>query len=149
MVTPEFRWPMTAATLASTNFCATRVPILGSPWSSSLIMRKLTALPPMWGFFALACAIASATPFSSSLPWCAMPPVSGPATPSVTTVSAWAGVAAGLGGDSVLPQAARTSSSAAALQRSGFAIVQPQPAADHAIEVPDGEDPPGDEEQEE
>src|SRR6187402_209749 len=88
MVTPELRCPITAATFASTNFWATSVPTLGSPWSSSLIMRKVTGLPAITSLFALACSIASATPFSSSLPWCAIPPVSGPATPLVTVTGA-------------------------------------------------------------
>src|SRR5687767_1773459 len=115
MVTPELRWPITAATFASTSFCATRVPSFGSPWSSSLTMRKLTGLPPITSFLAFACSMASATPFSSSLPWCAMPPVRGPATPIATTCAADAAGATGTpvaGGASVFPQAAHASAAA-------------------------------------
>ena len=83
-MTPEFRWPTTPATLASTSFCAIVVPIFGSAWSSSLIISNLTVLPSILIFLALASSIARRTPFSSSLPRWAMPPVSGPAWPILT-----------------------------------------------------------------
>jgi hypothetical protein len=117
MVTPELRWPITAATLASTSFCATVVPTFGSAWSSSLIILKVTGLPSMVIFLALASATASATPFSSSLPRCAIEPVSGPACAMVTTGPAGGGGVAGAAaffGSSFWPQAARPSASATA-----------------------------------
>src|SRR5687768_16880048 len=120
MVTPELRWPMTAATLASTSFCATVVPTFGSAWSSSLIILKVTGLPSMVIFFAFASATARATPFSSSLPRWAIEPVSGPAWAMVTVAPAgaagFAGPAAFLG-SSFWPQAARPSARATARLR--------------------------------
>src|SRR5688500_8270693 len=106
MVTPELRWPMTAATLASTSFWATLVPTFGSAWSSSLIILKVTGLPSMVIFFAFASATARATPFSSSLPRWAIEPVSGPAWAMVMVGPAGAaGAAAAFLGSSFWPQA--------------------------------------------
>ena len=52
---PEFRWPTTPATFASTSFCATVVPTFGSAWSSSLTIVNVTSLPSIVSFSALAC----------------------------------------------------------------------------------------------
>ena len=93
-MTPEFRWPTTPATLASTNFCAIVGPIFGSAWSSSLISSNFTILPPIFSFLAVASSTARRTPFSSSLPRWAMPPVSGPAWPILTTTTSSTGAAA-------------------------------------------------------
>src|SRR3974390_2647580 len=68
MVVPEFRWPTTPATLASTSFCATVVPTFGSAWSS-----------------------ARRAPFSLSLPRCAMPPVSGATWPILISIDGGGG----------------------------------------------------------
>ena len=107
---------MTAATFASTSFCATVVPVFGSAWSSSLTILKVTGLPPMTSFSALALSMARATPFSSSLPRWAMEPVSGPAWAMVTVMPAGAAVARSAAGlaSSFWPQAARPSASATA-----------------------------------
>ena len=43
-MSPEFRWPTTPATFASTSFCATVVPTLGSAWSSSPTIVELDRL---------------------------------------------------------------------------------------------------------
>src|SRR5687767_2121115 len=117
MVTPEFKWPTTAATLASTSFCATVVPTFGSAWSSSLIILKVMGLPSMVIFFALASATARATPFSSSFPRWAIEPVRGPAWAMVMVGPAGAAglaVAAAFLGSSFWPQAARPSARATA-----------------------------------
>ena len=81
MEVPEFRWPTTPATFASTSFCATVVPTFGSAWSSSATSSNFASLPSIWIFAAFASSIASRAPFSLSLPRCAMRPVSGPAWP--------------------------------------------------------------------
>ena len=117
MVTPEFRWPITAATLASTSFCATVVPTFGSAWSSSLVILKVTGLPSMVSFLSFAWEMASATPFSSSLPRCAIDPVRGPAWAMVTVRPAGAAGVAGAAtfASSFWPHAARPSASATAM----------------------------------
>ncbi len=48
MVVPEFRWPMTPLTLASTSFCATMAPCFGSAASSSASSSNLTLAPPIF-----------------------------------------------------------------------------------------------------
>src|SRR5688572_18812730 len=99
MVTPELRWPTTPATLASTSFCATVVPTFGSAWSSSATKVNLTGLPSILMPAALASSTARRAPFSLSLPRCAMPPVSGPTWPILTSrppAAAGAGAAAPL-----------------------------------------------------
>ena len=50
---PEFRWPTTPATLASTSFCATVVPTFGSAWSSSATSTNVAGLPSIWIFAAM------------------------------------------------------------------------------------------------
>jgi hypothetical protein len=107
MVVPELRWPTMPATLASTSFCATVLPTFGSAWSSSAMISNLTFLPPMVTPAALASSMARRTPFSLSLPRCAMPPVSGATLPILITIGgggAWTG---GGGGGSSLPQPIR------------------------------------------
>ena len=85
MVTPEFRWPTTPTTFASTIFWATVVPTLGSAWSSSATSVNFTCLPSIVIFASFASSIARRAPFSLSLPRCAMPPVSGPTWPILTS----------------------------------------------------------------
>ena len=76
--TPEVRCPTTPTTPASTNFCATTVPCLGSPASSSEIRANLTFLPStVISPFSFKVFTANAAPFSKSLPQWAIPPVSG------------------------------------------------------------------------
>ena len=94
METPEFRWPTTPTTFASTIFWATVVPTLGSAWSSSATSVNFTCLPSIVSFASFASSIARRAPFSLSLPRCAMPPVSGPAWPILTSPSAAALLAA-------------------------------------------------------
>src|SRR5438105_10163412 len=84
---PEFRCPTTPETLASTSFCATVVPTLGSAWSSSATSVNLTSLPPILMPAALASSTARRAPFSLSLPRCAIPPVSGPTWPILTSLA--------------------------------------------------------------
>src|SRR5438477_5011276 len=119
MLTPELRWPITAATFASTSFCATVVPVFGSAWSSSLCISKVTGLPSMVIFCAFSWSTARRTPFSSSLPRCAMEPVSGPACATFTVVPAGAaGAAAFAGADfgsSFFSHAASASAAATAM----------------------------------
>src|SRR5687767_13663679 len=88
MVTPEFRWPTTPTTLASTIFCATVVPTFGSAWSSSATRVNFTSLPSIWVLAAFASSTARRAPFSLSLPKWAMPPVSGPTWPIFTSAPA-------------------------------------------------------------
>ena len=75
---PEFRWPITPLTLASTSFWATAVPCFGSPASSSASSSNLAFLPPIVTPLAFSSSIAMRAPFSLSLPRCAMPPLVGP-----------------------------------------------------------------------
>src|SRR5499426_524036 len=77
IVVPEFKWPTTPATFASTSFCATVVPTFGSAWSSSATSTNFASLPSIVIFVVFASSIASRAPFSLSLPRCAMLPVSG------------------------------------------------------------------------
>src|SRR5215208_3365698 len=83
---PEFRWPTTPTTLASTSFCATVVPTFGSAWSSSATRVNFTSLPSILVLAAFASSIAKRAPFSLSLPRCAMPPVRGPTWPIFTSL---------------------------------------------------------------
>jgi hypothetical protein len=53
MVVPEFKWPTTPLTLASTNFWAAAVPCLGSAASSSATSSNLTFLPPIDNAFGI------------------------------------------------------------------------------------------------
>ena len=64
-----------------------------SAWLASLSIFKVTGLPSMTIFLSWAWETASATPFSSSLPRCAMEPVSGPACAMMTVVPTGAGPA--------------------------------------------------------
>ena len=84
---PEFRWPMTPLTLASTSLLATAVPCFGSAASSSASSSNLAFLPPMVTPLALRSSIAMRAPFSLSLPRWAMPPLVGPTWPILTTMS--------------------------------------------------------------
>ena len=92
---PEFRWPTTPATFASTSFCATVAPTFGSAWSSSATSTNFASLPSIWILASFACSIARRAPFSLSLPRCAMPPVSGPTCPIMIVMPGGGGGAAG------------------------------------------------------
>ena len=96
MEVPEFRWPTTPATFASTSFCATVAPTFGSAWSSSATSTNFASLPSIWIFAAFACSIARRAPFSLSLPRCAMPPVSGPTWPIMIVMPGGGAAARGL-----------------------------------------------------
>ena len=86
-------------------------------------------------------SIASATPFSSSLPWCAIEPVSGPACAERHDD----GVGAARrrrAAPRACAQAAASSAQRARRSRDRscgcrLAVVQQEPAPDHAVEVPD------------
>src|ERR1017187_3688130 len=116
METPEFRWPTTPATLASTSFCATVVPTFGSAWSSSATSSSLTVLPSSLRPVALASSTARRAPFSLSLPRWAIPPVSGPTWPSLTTIGGGGGGGAATTGSGFFssPHAARVSAATTA-----------------------------------
>ena len=108
MVVPEFRWPITPLTLASTSFCATMAPCFGSAASSSASNSNFTLAPPISMPLAFSSSMARRAPFSLSLPRWACGPVIGATWPSLTTTSGLpigvAGVAAGFG-SSFWPQA--------------------------------------------
>src|SRR6476661_841912 len=88
---PELRCPTTPTTLASTSFCATVVPTLGSAWSSSATSVNFTGWPPSCTFASFASSMARRAPFSLSLPKCAIWPVSGPTCPILISCAAGAG----------------------------------------------------------
>ena len=107
MVVPEFRWPITPTTFASTSFCAAAVPCLGSAPSSSEISVKVTFFPSILISALFKSATASLAPASLSFPRWAMEPVSGPTWPILTVESLGA-------------QPATATAIAAALVRSTF-----------------------------
>src|SRR5471032_135807 len=84
-VVPEFRWPITPLTLASTSFCATAVPCFGSAASSSGTITNLTTLPLILKFSAFNSSMAIFAPFSLSLPKCAEAPEIGATWPILIT----------------------------------------------------------------
>src|SRR6266850_7037520 len=110
---PELRWPTTPATFASTSFCATVVPVLGSAWSSSATNVNFTSLPSILVLAAFASSTARRAPFSLSLPRWAMPPVSGPTWPIFTSSALGAaGFASALAAGFCSPQAASATAAA-------------------------------------
>src|SRR5213596_1224453 len=110
---PELRWPTTPATLASTSFCATVVPVFGSAWSSSATNVNFTSLPSILVLAALASSTARRAPFSLSLPRWAMPPVSGPTWPIFTSSTLGAaGFASALAAGFCSPQPASATAAA-------------------------------------
>src|SRR5712691_2795943 len=80
MVTPELKWPMTNFTPSPTNLLATDTPSLGSARSSPI---KTWIFCPRMPPAALMSATACSVPFLSCAPKAALPPVIGPATPSL------------------------------------------------------------------
>ena len=80
MVTPELKWPMTNFTPSPTNLLATDTPSFGSARSSP---TKISIFCPRMPPAALMSATACSTPFLSCAPKAALPPVIGPATPSL------------------------------------------------------------------
>src|SRR5438105_2063120 len=116
MVTPELRCPTMPFTLASTNFCATVVPTLGSAWSSSATSANFTVFPSILIPAPFASSTARRAPFSLSLPKWAIPPVSGPTWPIFTSSALGCAAACGaavpdcaLAGGFCCPQAASAS----------------------------------------
>ncbi len=84
MVTPELKRPMTNFTPSPANLLATETPSFGSPRSSP---TKSWIFWPLMPPAALMSATACSTPFFSCRPKAALPPVIGPATPSL--ICAW------------------------------------------------------------
>src|SRR2546430_2367110 len=113
IIVRELRWPTTAATFASTSFCATVVPVFGSAWSSSATNVNFTSLPSILVLAAFASSTARRAPFSLSLPRWAMPPVSGPTWPIFTSSTLGAaGFASALAAGFCSPQPASATAAA-------------------------------------
>src|SRR3990172_13092782 len=85
------KWPITPTTPSFTNLLATATACFGSCWSSpQTISSCLPRTPPL----VFHSSTAMMTPFLSSCPNAPWSPVSGPATPSLIVLAAWARVSA-------------------------------------------------------
>src|SRR5262249_24580241 len=85
MGTPELKWPTPNFTRSPTNLLATETPSFGSARSSP---TKTWIFCPRMPPAALMSATACSTPFLSCAPKAALPPVIGPATPSLICAEA-------------------------------------------------------------
>ena len=81
MLTPELRCPITATTPASTNCCATVLPVAESARSSTATTSSVTRLPSIEKLFLFSSLTARFTPLSKSCPRAASGPLNGCATP--------------------------------------------------------------------